>query len=676
MVRNISILFSLIFFLWANECRSQCTALGQNPGTAFPVCGITVFNQVTVPICSSNSLYVPGCSGTGSASYQNKNPYWYKFTCYQTGTLGFLITPNNSGDDYDWQLYDVTGHNPDEVYTNAGLVVTGNWAGTYGATGASAGGVGYIQCASDPRDNAPSFAKMPTLIVGHNYILLVSHFTNSQSGYALSFGGGTAVITDPLDPHLKDATAICDGTSAMIHLNKRMKCSSLLSNGSEFTISPPAANTIAASAIGCSSGFDFDSVRLTFDAPLPPGNYTITIHTGSDANTLVDNCDKLVPDGENIPMIVYPLIPTPMDSISKVGCAPDVLHLVFRKGMFCNSIAPDGSDFVVTGTTPVTVIGATGNCDGDGLARIINVQLSAPIQTKGSYTITLMNGTDGNTLRDECNQQTPAGSALNFATKDTVNADFSFTVHLGCKSDTVDYVHDGRNEVNNWKWNFDNLRKSTLQNPRILYASFGPKQTQLIVSNGVCTDTSAMVPVILGNELKSIFEATAVICPNDLATFKDKSIGQGLSWFWEFGNGITSNVQDPPKQTYIPFSFTRDVTASLVVTNNLGCKDTGYQKIKVPNHCYIAVPNAFTPNGDGLNDYLYPVNAYKAVNLLFRVYNRFGQLLFETQDWQRKWDGTFKGQGADPGTYVWTLQYINTDTGKFIEQKGTSILIR
>jgi hypothetical protein len=58
------------------------------------------------------------------------------------------------------------------------------------------------------------------------------------------------------------------------------------------------------------------------------------------------------------------------------------------------------------------------------------------------------------------------------------------------------------------------------------------------------------------------------------------------------------------------------------------------------------------------------------------VYNRFGQRLFYTQDWTNKWDGSFKGQGADPGTYVWILQYTNIDTNLKVEQKGSVILIR
>src|SRR4029079_13429405 len=106
----------------------SCSTPGQTPSTAFPGCGTRTFQQTTEAICVSHKLNVPGCSGSGGANYQDKNPYWYKFTCYQAGTLGFLVSPIDQGDDYDWQLYDITGHNPDDVFTDASLIVTGNWA--------------------------------------------------------------------------------------------------------------------------------------------------------------------------------------------------------------------------------------------------------------------------------------------------------------------------------------------------------------------------------------------------------------------------------------------------------------------------------------------------------------------------------------------------------------------
>jgi len=683
-MRQKLIYFIAVLFFITKINAQTCSLPGQTADNAYPVCGISVFRETVISSCTGNFVATTGCTGTGVTS---SSSIWYKFTCYQSGTLGFLISGINADDDYDWGLYDVTGRNPQDVFTDASLEISVN---LYGAsrtpppfsnspTGCKAGATGNVHCAGDANGNTP-FNAMPNIIVGHDYLLMVTNWTNSQggsnAGYDLNFTGGTASITDPKEPHLQSSRAICDGIQAVIKTNKRMKCGSLSANGSEFMISPAVSNIIAASGFGCSNGFDMDSVILTLDTPLPPGNYTISIKNGSDGNTLKDNCDRTIPVGESIPMVVYPVFPTPMDSLTKPGCAPSVLQLVFKKNMRCNSIAADGSDFVVTGTAPVTVIGAGGVCSPDGLTTVINVQLSAPIQVKGNFQIRLASGSDFNAIIDECGQATPSGAFINFSTKDTVNADFTYNVVLGCKTDFINYVHDGRNEVNLWKWNFDNVRSSSLQNPSVGYVVFGQKTAQLIVSNGVCRDTSAIANIFLDNYLKASFEATSIVCPGDMATFKDTSIGNILQWRWDFGNGNTSLLKQPPQQTYPYTNVIHTVPVQLIVTNNIGCSDTAVQKITVVGNCYIAVPNAFTPNGDGLNDYLYPLNAYKAKDLIFRVYNRFGQLIFSTTNWTNKWDGTFKGQGADPATYVWILQYTHTDTGKRVEQKGTTILLR
>ncbi len=687
MFKRIPILLLFIVVVVVKNYGQACSLPGMTPDQAIPVCGTAVFHQALVTNCTGADVAHTGCPEPVTSS----SSFWYKFTCFQSGTLGFLMNGLSNIDDYDWILVDITGRNPNDVFTDASLQVSLNTYGTSGngsgapfpnsPTGCRAGATGNVHCQGDASTNSP-FNAMPNIVLGHDYLLMVTNWAKSTSGYDLSFTGGTASITDPKEPHLQNSRAICDGTQAVITTNKRMKCTSLSANGSEFTITPAVATVIGATGFGCSTGFDMDSVILTLSNPLPPGNYIITIKNGNDINTLKDNCDRLIPVGENIPMIVYPQFPTSMDSLGKVGCAPDELQLDFSKQLRfikCNSIAADGSDFKVntlSGTGPVTVIGASGVCAADGLTAFIKVKLAAPIQTKGVYRIQLQTGSDGNTIINECGQETPAGAAIIFTTKDTVNADFTYSINFGCKRDTINYFHDARNEVNLWKWNFDNIRNSDLQNPSMLYATFGQKTAQLIVSNGVCKDTSAIINILLDNELKARFEATAIVCPGDFANFKDTSIGNILQWNWNFGNGNTSLLKQPPPQTYPFTNIVHDVPVQLIVTNNIGCRDTATQKIKVVGNCYIDVPNAFTPNGDGLNDFLYPLNAYKAKDLSFKVYNRFGQLLFSTTDWTTKWDGTFKGQGADPGTYAWILQYTHTDTGNRVEQKGTTILLR
>ncbi|HET6723441.1 MAG TPA: PKD domain-containing protein, partial [Chitinophagaceae bacterium] len=360
--KYLVVLLSLVLQVKVNFGQA-CTNLGQTPSTAFPVCGTTVFHQTSVPICATVNIFVPGCStGGGGASYQNKNPYFYKFTCYASGTLGFLIVPLATNEDYDWQLWDITGYNPEDIFTNNSLVVTGNWAGTYGNTGASATGVNYIQCGSDPSLNLPTFAAMPNLIVGHEYILMVSHFTSGQSGYDLSFGGGTAVITDPNIPHLGNAKADCDGTKITVKLNKKVNCASITANGSEFSLSPSVATVIGAVTDSCAFGFDFDEITLTLSAPLSNGNYSLIISNGSDGNTLRDNCENLIPQGELVSFTYNKPQPIFADSIGKLGCAPESVKIYFPKKINCGSISFDGTDFSVAGPVPVNVASASGNC--------------------------------------------------------------------------------------------------------------------------------------------------------------------------------------------------------------------------------------------------------------------------------------------------------------------------
>ncbi len=665
----IWILFPVLFaYLGGNS--QTCTTLGQNPSTAFPVCGTDTFSQATVPYCGGRN--VPGPCGT--TLFQDLNPFWYKFTCFDTGTLAFVITPNDLNDDYDWQLFDITGQDPIDVYTDASLFVACNWSGHSGSTGTSSAGTTLVNCEGFAY---PTFSSMPVLKKDHNYILLISHFTTftpSQNGYKLAFGGGTANITDPLLPDLKNATSSCDASEVIIVLNKKMKCTSLAPDGSDFTIFSGGAAIISATGNACSNNFDMDTLKLKLSKPLLPGNYTVTINNGIDTNTLLDNCGRNIPPGNEIPFQVLPVQPTPMDSITKPACAPQSLQLVFKKNILCTSIATNGSDFTVTGPSPVTVSSAMGICS-NGLSDVINITLAGAIVKGGNYEVKLLRGNDGNTIIDECGQETPVGSFLNFTLKDTVSASFSYKILQGCSADTVAFTHDGRNGVNEWLWDLDYAGINMQQNPVAIFKTFGPKKIVLSVSNGFCSDTSIQT-FSLGNELKAGFEVTNLLCPEDPAIFINKSIGNIVSYYWELGDGNTSNSQTPAPEHYPLLSSEKIYNIKLIIKNDIGCYDTTVNSMKVLKSCYIAVPNAFTPNGDGLNDYLYPTNAYKADNLDFKVYNRVGQLVFYSTDWTVKWDGKIKGEPQDSGIFVWLLSYTHHDTGKKVFQKGSTVLIR
>lgn len=121
----------------------------------------------------------------------------------------------------------------------------------------------------------------------------------------------------------------------------------------------------------------------------------------------------------------------------------------------------------------------------------------------------------------------------------------------------------------------------------------------------------------------------------------------------------------------------RDIEYKLLVTAQPpGCSGRDSVRIKVyklPPSIYV--PTAFSPNGDGTNDILKPIALGIRSLTYFRIYNRFGQLIFFTNQINKGWDGRFKGNPQDPATFVWQAEAITWD-GKIIRLKGSVVLIR
>ena len=88
----------------------------------------------------------------------------------------------------------------------------------------------------------------------------------------------------------------------------------------------------------------------------------------------------------------------------------------------------------------------------------------------------------------------------------------------------------------------------------------------------------------------------------------------------------------------------------------------------------LFVPNTFTPNGDGDNDFFYPKGAnIREYNMI--IFNRWGELVYESNDFDNKWDGTFNGKPCPDGTYVWRIRYSDERQINF-EKMGHVNLLR
>ncbi len=666
-------IFILILLLNAKYLRAQnCTVQGQTPASAILVCGSTSFGQASILACGSNIVPI-ACPNGGN--YVCTEAYWYKLACYSSGTMGFVITPNNLNDNFDWQLFDKTARNPVDVFTDPSMFVACNWSSDPGETGASVDGISPMVCSGF---GEPLFSQMPDLLAGHEYLLMVNNHDQSQGGFQVLINDGTAGISEGI-PKLLNARSSCDGTKVFVLLNKPIHCNSLAANGTDFTING-GVTISSATALSCIPESGTDSVMLSLAGPLPSGNYILTIQNGTDGNTLLDFCGRDIPPNDQVSFVVSPFQPTPMDSITSPGCSPKTLQLVFRRPIQCNSIAANGTDFTITGPQPVTISSVTTDCNTGtnpvSTTSVINLQLSSILSVSGVYQIHLATGSDGNTIIDECGRMTTPGSSLSFTVKGTVSASFNYNTKTSCKIDTLSFLHDGLGGVTTWNWLFDNTITSNLQNPVKIFPAAGQHHVRLIVSNDACNDTST-ITIKLDNAVKAGFEIPAVICPGDTLHFVNKSTGNIDTWLWSFGDGNSSNQQTPFGFRYPINGKETFYTVRLIAFNiPLNCRDTVLHSIKALGNCYIAVPSAFTPNGDGLNDWLYPLNALKADDLHFMVYNRLGQLVFETKDWTHRWDGKINGILQQTGIYAWILSYSEQDTGKKVFLKGTTLLMR
>jgi gliding motility-associated-like protein len=144
----------------------------------------------------------------------------------------------------------------------------------------------------------------------------------------------------------------------------------------------------------------------------------------------------------------------------------------------------------------------------------------------------------------------------------------------------------------------------------------------------------------------------------------------GVSYLWSPG----FLLDNPTKKN--PIAMLRsDTRFALMVTDNGGCVgyDTVFVKVYVGPTYYI--PNAFSPNGDGINDVFRAIPPGITKTEYFRVFNRWGQMIFETHDYMKGWDGTYIGKPQPTGAYVWIIKGVDK-YGKTVQMRGTVILVR
>lgn len=133
--------------------------------------------------------------------------------------------------------------------------------------------------------------------------------------------------------------------------------------------------------------------------------------------------------------------------------------------------------------------------------------------------------------------------------------------------------------------------------------------------------------------------------------FQNLSV-DAISYQWEFGDGGQSTIVHPSNIYTDPGFY----TITLIATDEKGCTDTISRPLEVEEEWYIYIPNTFTPDGDRFNNF-FTASTYGIQTIAVSIFNRWGQLVFTSQDLNFKWDGTFDGQVVIDGTYTYKVAF-------------------
>lgn len=365
------------------------------------------------------------------------------------------------------------------------------------------------------------------------------------------------------------------------------------------------------------------------------------------------------------------------------GCAglPDTMKAIIFSLTKAN-LQSYGLSPICLGQSSMISTQATGNTGPltynwtNGLGNGTGPYLITPTQPS-TYIVTVSNNC-GDVVNDTVK--------ILFNPPPTIAASYQGT--LTCLPDFVNFIDNSitgnsNDPITSWLWNFGDGQTSIEQNPQHIYTSPGTYSISLTVTtDGGCTNNNSSTPItVTGYPYPTAafsVNLTQLSLPYDILVCTNQS-SAAVSYNWDFGDGNTSTLANPKNN----YTTVGEYQVQLVATSLLGCKDTAYAYIITDAD--VVFPNAFTPNTNGSsggyynqtsydNDIFFPytsgVTEYK-----LEIFNRWGELIFETEDIKQGWDGYYRNQICQVDVYVWKA-YVKLNNGKVFNKTGDVTLLK
>lgn len=254
-------------------------------------------------------------------------------------------------------------------------------------------------------------------------------------------------------------------------------------------------------------------------------------------------------------------------------------------------------------------------------------------------------------------------------------AHFGLSTETGCSFTPVHFIDSSHaTTALTYFWTFGNGTSSTLQNPVTTYSTPGTYHVSLVITslNG-CKDTSMLSSLVNVNTPPiagfSLNPTITTIAHPDISMTDQSQYTTGCEVFW--GDGTNSNNCDSLHHYTLPGTY----AIMQVVKNAAGCYDTAFSNIIINAEYFFWIPNAFTPNGNNLNDIFKP-KVIGVHDYSFLIFDRWGTKIFETSDSSQGWDGFYKNNLCSNDVYVYKIAFNDNVQNAFHQFIGIVTLVR
>ena len=231
--------------------------------------------------------------------------------------------------------------------------------------------------------------------------------------------------------------------------------------------------------------------------------------------------------------------------------------------------------------------------------------------------------------------------------------------------------------ISTYTWDWGDGSRETADVTSHTYNNVGAYTISLRVeSDKGCVDSITLSPQVQVHALPTADFTFSPIEPSTITeyvTLTDSSTSDVVMWDWSTSDGGTYSGEE----SFHTFADSGTYTVTLLVTNDNECTDEIRKNIYVNADLFVHIPGAFTPNGDYRND-TYGLGGLTqgVVDLQLQIFNRWGEMIFESTNVNERWDGTYKGKDVPQGVYIYVVKFTNPKRNKWYYYNGEIHLLR